>query len=40
MYAREQGWRVVEIFSDTYSGGYLYERKGLSAMRDLVRTGQ
>jgi len=38
-YAQEQGWRVIEVFSDTYSGGYLYERKGLSAMRDLVRTG-
>jgi len=38
-YAQEQGWRVIEVFSDTYSGAYMYERKGLSAMRDLVRTG-
>ena len=39
MYAQEQGWRVIEVFSDTYSGAYMYERKGLSAMLDLVRPG-
>src|SRR3954447_14380204 len=38
-YAAEHGWTVVDVYSDTYSGGDLYNRKELSALRQAVRDG-
>jgi site-specific DNA recombinase len=38
-YAAEQRWTVVDVYSDTYSGGDLYNRKGLAVLREAVRNG-
>lgn len=39
-YAVEQRWAVADVYTDTYSGGDLYNRKGLSALREGVRSGR
>jgi site-specific DNA recombinase len=38
-YCDERGWTVADIYSDTYSGASLYDRRGLSALRQAVRNG-
>lgn len=38
-YARERGYSVVGIYSDTYSGAYYRERPGLTEMRALIASG-
>jgi site-specific DNA recombinase len=37
--AEALGYRVAEVFRDNFSGRYLYERPGLSQLRDRVRAG-
>ncbi|MDP9356596.1 MAG: recombinase family protein [Chloroflexota bacterium] len=36
-YAAEQGWQIIGVWSDVRSGAYLFERPGLTAVRDLVK---
>jgi site-specific DNA recombinase len=37
--AESLGYTVIEVFRDNFSGKYLYERPGLSRLRELVRAG-
>lgn len=37
--AEAQGYEVLEVFRDNFSGRYLHERPGMSRLRELVRTG-
>ena len=39
-FAAEQRWSVADVYTDTYSGGDVYNRKGLSALREAVRSGR
>src|SRR4051794_15443131 len=36
-YARERGYVVVAVHSDVHTGKNLYERPGLSALREAIR---
>ena len=38
-YAREHDWQIAGVYSDTYSGASLHDRKGLTQLREAVRTG-
>src|SRR5688500_3448406 len=39
-YAREAGYTIIGIWTDIHTGAELYERRSLSDLRELVRTGQ
>src|SRR5215216_4460127 len=39
-FAAEQGWDVLGVFRDVHTGSELFERPGLTALRELIRGGK
>jgi site-specific DNA recombinase len=40
VFARDQGWNVVQMFREVFTGTELFERPELSKLRDLVRNDE